>query len=105
MTYRDLLSVKENDLRLFRAPEYFKREILRPHRYSYLGLSHMGVFTDTMNLFQELSVRQNLGSVLTPDQKTRRPWKTPVMTASMSLGTIWTVTALLGTIWILFSAL
>jgi 4-amino-4-deoxy-L-arabinose transferase-like glycosyltransferase len=38
MTYRDLFSLKANDLRLFRAPEYFKREILLPHRYSYLGL-------------------------------------------------------------------
>lgn len=37
MTYRDLLSVKANDLPLFRAPEYFKREILLPHRHSYLG--------------------------------------------------------------------
>src|SRR5437870_1286815 len=85
MTYRDLLSLKANDLQLFRAPEYFKREILRAHQYSYLGLSHMGIFTDTMNLFQELSVPQNIGRVLIPDQKTRSAWKTPVMSASMSL--------------------
>lgn len=105
MTYRDLLSVKANDLRLFRAPEYFKREILLPHRYSYLGLSHMGVFTDPMNLFQELSVPQNIGRVLIPDQKTRRPWKTPVMSISMYLGMIWTVSALMGTAWLSSSAL
>jgi 4-amino-4-deoxy-L-arabinose transferase-like glycosyltransferase len=104
MTYRDLLSVKANDFRLFRAPEYFKHEILLPHRYSYLGLSHMGIFTDTMNVFQELSVPQNIGEVLIPDQKTRRAWKTPVMSASMSLGIIWTVSALIGTAWLLWSA-
>ena len=104
MTYRDLLSVKANDLQLFRAPEYFKREILRAHHYSYLGLSHMGIFTDTMNLFQELSVPQNIGRVLIPDQKTRSAWKTPVMSASMSLGIIWTVSALIGTAWLLLSA-
>lgn len=105
MTYKDLLSVKANDLRLFRAPEYFKREILLPHRYSYLGLSHMGVFSDPMNLFQELSVPQNIGKVLIPDQKTRRAWKTPVMSTSMCLGIIWTASALVGTAWLLLSAL
>jgi 4-amino-4-deoxy-L-arabinose transferase-like glycosyltransferase len=105
MTYKDLLSVKTNDIKLFRAPEYFKREILRPHQHSYLGLSHMGVFTDTMNLFQDLSVPQNFGSVLIPDQKTRPPWKTPVMQSSMSLGIIWTALAFAGTAWLLFSAL
>jgi len=105
MTYRDLLLVKANDLRLFRAPEYFKREILLPHRYSYLGLSHMAVFTDPMNLFQELSVPQDIAKVLIPDQKTRRAWKTPVMSASMYLGIIWTASALVGTAWLLLSAL
>jgi hypothetical protein len=105
MTYRDILAVKANDLRLFRAPEYFKREILLPHRYSYLGLSHMGVFSDPMNLFQELSVPQDIGKVLIPDQKTRRAWKTPVMSTSLYLGVIWTVSALVGTAWLLLSAL
>jgi len=105
MTYRDLLSVKATDLRLFRAPEYFKREILLPHRYSYLGLSHMSVFTDPMNLFQELSVPQNIGRVLIPDQKARRAWKTPFMSTSMYLGIIWTASALVGTAWLLLSAL
>jgi len=105
MTYRDLLLVKANDLRLFRAPEYFKREILLPHRYSYLGLSHMGVFTDPMNLFQELSVPQDIRKILIPDQKTRRAWKTPVMSASMYSGIIWTASALVGTAWLLLSAL
>ncbi len=104
MAYRDLLFVTTNDLRLFRAPEYFKREILLPHRYSYLGLSHMGTFTDTMNLFQELSVPQDIGRVLIPDQKTRRAWKTPVMSASMSFGIIWTGLALIGTAWLLVCA-
>jgi len=105
MTYRDLLSVKANDLRLFRAPEYFKREILRPHQHSYLGLSYMGVFTDPMNLFQDLSVPQNIGRILIPDQKTRHSWKTPAMQASMSLGLIWTASALVGSAWLLFCAL
>ena len=36
MYYRDLFSVKANDIELFRAPVYFKREILAPHRHSYL---------------------------------------------------------------------
>jgi hypothetical protein len=64
----------------------------------------MGVFTDPMNLFQELSVPQNIGRVLIPDQKTRRSWKTPVMSASMYLGIIWTASALIGTAWLLLSA-
>lgn len=105
MTYKDLLWVKTNDLRLFRAPEYFKREILLPHRYSYLGLSHMAVFTDPMNLFQELSVPQDIGKILIPDQKTRRAWKTPVMSASMCMGLIWTASGLIGTVWLSLCAL
>ena len=52
MNYRDLLLAKRTDIQLFRAPEYFKREILGSHRYSYLGLAHLGNFTDTMNLFR-----------------------------------------------------
>lgn len=104
MNYHDLFSVKTNDIRLFRAPEYFKRDILAAHRYSYLGLVHLGIFTDTMNLFQVLTVPQQFGSVLIPDQKTRRPWKTPIMQASMSLGTLWTLLVLIGVPWSLFRA-
>ena len=104
MNYRDLFSVKANDLQLFRAPEYFKREILDAHRYSYLGLTHLGIFTDTMNLFQVLTVPQHFGSVLIPDQKTRRPWKTPVMQASMYLAVIWTALILVAVPWALFRA-
>jgi 4-amino-4-deoxy-L-arabinose transferase-like glycosyltransferase len=104
MNYRDLLFVKHTDIQLFRAPEYFKREILESHRYSYLGLVHLGIFTDTMNLFQVLTVPQNFGSVLIPDQKTRQPWKTPVMRASMFLGVIWTVLVLVSVPWSLFHA-
>jgi 4-amino-4-deoxy-L-arabinose transferase-like glycosyltransferase len=104
MDYKDLFSVKANDALLFRAPEYFKREILAAHRHSYLGLSHLGIFTDTMNLFQRLTVPQRIESILIPDQKARRPWKTPVMQASMSLGILWTLSALLGTAWGLFRA-
>jgi hypothetical protein len=105
MNYRDLFSVKSNDLQLFKAPEYFKKEILTAHKHSYLGLSHMGIFTDTMNLFQELTVPQRLEPGLIPDLKTRRPWKTPVMQVSMYLGTSWTLLALIGTPWILMRAL
>lgn len=105
MNFRDLLTVKANDVQLFRAPEYFKREILAPHKHSYLALSHMGVFTDPMNLFQDLSVPQEFDSLLIPDQKTRRPWKAPVMQASMLLGTVWTVLALVGTPWTLFRSI
>ena len=99
MNYKDLFSLKINDIRLFRAPEYFEREILAAHKHSYLGLSHMGIFTDPMNLFQDLPVPQDLGSVLIPDQKTRRAWKTPVMQTSMLLGTLWTLLAVIGTAW------
>jgi 4-amino-4-deoxy-L-arabinose transferase-like glycosyltransferase len=99
MNYKDLFSVKANDIQLFNAPEYFKRDILAPHKHSYLGLSHLAVFTDPMNLFQDLSVPQNFGSILIPDQKMRRPWKTTVMEMSMLFGTVWTVLALVGTTW------
>lgn len=105
MNYRDLFLLKAEDAKLFRAPEYFKRDILAAHKHSYLGLSHLGVFSDPMNLFQDLPVPQHLGSVLIPDQKTRRAWKTPFMTASISLGTIWTFLALLGTPWAAVRAL
>jgi 4-amino-4-deoxy-L-arabinose transferase-like glycosyltransferase len=104
MNYKDLFSIKANDIQLFSAPEYFKRAILAPHKHSYLGLSQLGVFTDTMNLFQDLSVPQRFGSVLIPDQKTRHPWKTSVMEVSMLLGTVWTLLALVGTPWSLLQA-
>ena len=104
MDYKDLFSLKPKDAELFKAPEYFKREILAAHRHSYLALSHLGIFTDTMNLFQVLTVPQNINSVMIPDQKIRRPWKTPVMVASMSLGVLWTLCALVGTPWALFRA-
>ncbi|HEY6205067.1 MAG TPA: glycosyltransferase family 39 protein [Chthoniobacterales bacterium] len=96
MNFKDLLSVKKNDVELFGAPEYFKKQILAPHQHSYLGLVHLGVFTDTMNLFQELSVPQRFGSIMIPDQKVRREWKTGWMQASMLLGLLWTVLALIG---------
>jgi 4-amino-4-deoxy-L-arabinose transferase-like glycosyltransferase len=105
MNFKDLLFVKKNDLQLFAAPEYFKKQILVAHKHSYLGLSHLGVFTDTMNLFQTLSVPQRFGSIMIPDQKIRRPWKTCLMQASMSLGILWTILALIGTPWTLFRAL
>jgi 4-amino-4-deoxy-L-arabinose transferase-like glycosyltransferase len=105
MNYKDLFSIKANDAQLFKAPEYFKKEILGAHRHGYLGLVHLGIFTDTMNLFQYLTVPQRLESFLIPDQKARHPWKTPVMVASMSLGTLWTLCALIGTPWALFRAM
>ena len=105
MNFKDLFSLKKNDLQLFNAPEYFKKQILAPHKHSYLGLVHLGVFTDTMNVFQELSVPQRFGSVMIPDQKVRRAWKTGWMQASMILGILWTVLALLGTPWNLLHAL
>jgi len=105
MNFKDLLLVKKNDLQLFTAPEYFKKQILGAHKHSYLGLVHLGVFTDTMNLFQVLTVPQGFGSIMIPDQKTRRPWKTCVMQASMSLGVLGTILALIGTPWILVRGL
>jgi 4-amino-4-deoxy-L-arabinose transferase-like glycosyltransferase len=105
MSYKDLLSVKANDFQLFRAPEYFKREILVAHKHSYLALSHMGTFGDPMNLFQDLSVPQHFGGDLIPDQKTRPVWKPPIMQASIALGTIWTLLALIGSAWIFWLAI
>jgi hypothetical protein len=105
MNYRDVFGLKANDAQLFKAPEYFKKEILAPHRHSYLGLVHLGIFTDTMNLFQELPGSHSIDRILIPDFKIRRPWKTSVMVASMSLGTLWTVLALIGTPLIFFGAL
>jgi 4-amino-4-deoxy-L-arabinose transferase-like glycosyltransferase len=105
MNFKDLFSVKKADLQLFAAPEYFKKQILAAHKHSYLGLVHLGVFTDTMNLFQVLSVPQRFGSIMIPDQKTRKSWKTPVMQASMVVGVLWTLLALIGTAWSLCRAL
>jgi 4-amino-4-deoxy-L-arabinose transferase-like glycosyltransferase len=105
LTYKDLFSVKTKDALLFDAPEYFKKEILEAHKHSYLGLSHLGVFTDTMNLFQVFQLPPNLSGYLIPDMKTRTPWKTTVMRASMLLGVLWTLLALIGTIWISIRAL
>ena len=105
LNFKDLFSVKANDAQLFSAPEYFKKEILVANKHSYLGLSHMGIFTDTMNLFQVFQLPPNLAGYLIPDMKTRTPWKTSVMKASMSLGVLWTFLALIGTAWISFRAL
>jgi len=116
MNYKDLLSVKVADLQLFKAPEMFKHDPVadgsnyhvgyrQAHKHSYLGLSHLSVFTDTQNLFQDLPRPQNVDSHLIPDYKTRRPWKTPVNVASMSLGVLWTVLALIATPWLLFGAI
>jgi 4-amino-4-deoxy-L-arabinose transferase-like glycosyltransferase len=104
MDFADLFGLKAADIELFRAPEYFKSNIRAPHRHSYLVLSHMGTFTDPMNLFQDLTVPQRFGATLIPDQKTRRPWKTPVMEVSMAIGVVWTLLALFGTGWTLFAA-
>ena len=105
MDYKDLFSVKVKDAELFKAPEAFKVEIALPHEHSYLGLSHYGIFTDPMNLFQDLPVElQQYSPYRAPNEKARRAWKTPVMVASMSLGVLWTLFALIGTPWALFRA-
>ena len=111
MDYKDLFSIKVNDTALFGAPEFFRPSeshpfgYRQPHKHSYLALSHMGVFTDTMNLFQDLPIPQNIDAYLIPDFKTRRLWKTPLMVTSMSFGIIWTLLALIGTPYVLFAAL
>jgi 4-amino-4-deoxy-L-arabinose transferase-like glycosyltransferase len=116
MSWKDLFSVKAKDLELFKAPEYFRipehrapqylsEDIRAAHKHSYLGLSHLATFTDTMNLFQELPGSHSIDRILIPDFKIRERWKTPVMQASMSLGTIWTVLALVSTPWMFFVAL
>lgn len=115
MNYKDLFLLKANDAQLLRAPEYFRapeyrapqyfeRDIRVAHKHSYLALSHLAVFTDPMNVFQELPLPDHFDESLIPDVRTRRLWKTPVMAASISLGVLWTVLALIGTPWILFGA-
>ncbi|HEX7517478.1 MAG TPA: glycosyltransferase family 39 protein [Chthoniobacterales bacterium] len=114
MNYKDLFSVKVADLELFKAPEMFKREpsdgnnyhmgYRVAHQHSYLALSHMSTFTDTQNLFQDLSMPPDLDIRLNAAYKTRRPGNTPLNVASMSLGTLWTVLALIGTPVIFFGA-
>jgi 4-amino-4-deoxy-L-arabinose transferase-like glycosyltransferase len=99
MDYGDLFSIKAKDTELFRAPEYFRSDIREEHRHSYLGLVHLGLFTDSMNLFQLPPAGKDLREVWVPDDKTRRPWKTPVMQASMLLGMLWTILALIGVPW------
>src|SRR5438552_3625978 len=114
MGWKDLLSVKAVDLELFKAPEMFKHEpsdgngyhigYRVAHKHSYLALSHLFTFTDTWNLFQDLPGAQSVDRFLITDFKVRPPWKTPVNTASMSFGTLWTILALIGTPWIFFGA-
>jgi 4-amino-4-deoxy-L-arabinose transferase-like glycosyltransferase len=104
MDYKDLSSLKSSDIALFEAPEYFKSDIRAAHKHSYLALSHLGVFTDPLNLFQKLTVPQSVQSILIPDQKARRPWKTQVMRLSTGLGVVWTLAALIGTAWASFRA-
>jgi hypothetical protein len=104
MSWRELFWVKTADLQLFKAPEYFKKEILAAHKHSYLGLVHLGTFADTMNIFQDLPGSHSIDRILIPDLKTRRPWKTPVMAAAVCLGALWTVLALVGTTWLFFGA-
>jgi cytochrome b561 len=64
----------------------------------------LGVFTDTMNLFQVPPADKDIADVWVPDDKTRPPWKTAVMQASMSLGILWMLLALIGVPWRLFCA-
>ena len=67
MTWRDVLWVHERDARIFAAPPYdqpirvspghpddpgLPYELLQPHGYSYLALTHLDTFTDTLNIFQ-----------------------------------------------------
>lgn len=110
--WKDLLWVKAADVQLFSAPEFYIRKpgdsyyagLRTPHRHSFLALSHMGTFTDTQNIFQDLPRAQAVDHFLIPDYKIRRPWKTSVMVASMSLGVLWTVLAIIGTLWMVLSA-
>jgi hypothetical protein len=115
MGWKELFSVKSADLLLLKAPEYFRvRHRTGPdywtagfraaHKHSYLGLVHLGTFTDTMNLFQILPGPHHIDRILIPDLKIRRPWKTKVMIGSVSLGLLWTILALIGTPWLLFKA-
>lgn len=112
MGWKDLFSVKAADLELFRAPQMFGHQpggyyfgYRVAHKHSYLALSHLFTFTDTWNIFQDLPGLHSVDRYLIPDFKTRRPWKTPVMAASTSLGALWTVLALIGAPWLFFGAI
>ena len=67
MTWRDVLWVHARDGRIFAAPPYdqpihvspghpdnpgLPYELLQPHAYSYLALTHLDIFTDPLNIFQ-----------------------------------------------------
>ena len=79
MDWKDLLLLKKADLELFKAPEMFKREpsdgnsyhigYRARHKHSYLGLVHMGIFTDTQDLFQDLTVTPGVGVYMTRNTK------------------------------------
>jgi hypothetical protein len=104
MSFVDLFSFKKDDAHLFSAPQAFKEYLTPPHAHGYFPLSHFGIFTDPMSLFQQLKIKQVFGGVIIPDQHERAPWKTPVMVASIWLGIIWTLLALVGTFWSLARA-
>jgi hypothetical protein len=53
MAIADIVGLKMRDLELLRAPQYFRDRIYEPHKYSYLGLLHVAMFTDVMNFFQQ----------------------------------------------------
>jgi hypothetical protein len=63
MTWRDLLLPKIRDRELLEAPYYWDEGVTTDHRYSYLGLLHMSMFSDTMGFWQDppASISRELG--------------------------------------------
>jgi hypothetical protein len=52
MRWSDILMVKEADMGLLSAPEFYRDRIFETRKYSYPGLLHLASVTDSMNLFQ-----------------------------------------------------
>ena len=104
MDFKDVLLPKANDLGLLDAPVYYDRKFLVPHKYSYWGLIHYGVFTDIFNAFQPLKfdLATHQGDVGTYD-KVRSRDRQLLMKAAVILGLIWSFAAVAGTTWVFFS--
>lgn len=52
MRWSDILTLKKKDTKLLFAPEYFRNHLYEDRKYSYIGLVHIGSFTDCLNYFQ-----------------------------------------------------
>jgi hypothetical protein len=77
MNWTDILLLHTRDLHVLSAPPYGELakgkkitddiqtnpfELLTPHRYSFAALAHLGIFTDTLNIFQYDPTDGNYGA-------------------------------------------